>query len=294
MESGASGLRVTRFDDPAAFKARAFARLLEDEAQNCVIFGVLARLTEAALRRKDESPPLMLAVEDVDGCVVSVGTMTSPFPIVLSPSPAPAAAAMGEWIVRNAIPLGGVTGEAATAQAFAAAWSRCTGGATRSDTRLGVYQIEQTIPPRAVEGSFRQALTSDMDALLPFAQMFFREIREPLAEANLYLGRAIDEERLFVWCDPPDRIVSMAAFAGPTPSGVRVNFVCTPPALRGRGYASNCVAALTTRLLQTPGRTRVFLFTDLSNPTSNRIYQAIGYRYLGEQHKILFMGATCA
>ena len=57
---------------------------------------------------------------------------------------------------------------------------------------------------------------------------------------------------------------------------MRVNAVYTPPGLRGRGYASACVAALSQKLLD-EGRRYCFLFTDLANPTSNRIYQAVGY-----------------
>ena len=49
------------------------------------------------------------------------------------------------------------------------------------------------------------------------------------------------------------------------------------PEFRGRGYASNCVAALTQKMLD-QGRKFCFLYTDLSNPTSNKIYQQIGYR----------------
>jgi predicted GNAT family acetyltransferase len=52
--------------------------------------------------------------------------------------------------------------------------------------------------------------------------------------------------------------------------------VYTPPALRGRGYASALVAAVSQAQLDA-GRRFCFLFTDLANPTSNRIYQDIGY-----------------
>ena len=62
-----------------------------------------------------------------------------------------------------------------------------------------------------------------------------------------------------------------------TPRGVRVNMVYTPPELRRRGYASACVAALSQRMLDS-GKKFCFLYTDLSNPTSNKIYQEIGYR----------------
>ena len=79
----------------------------------------------------------------------------------------------------------------------------------------------------------------------------------------------------------------MAAWAGQTPNGVRVNFVYTPAGLRGRGYASNCVAALTQKLLSS-GRKFVFLFTDLSNATSNGMYRSIGYEHITDQLKIHF------
>ena len=63
---------------------------------------------------------------------------------------------------------------------------------------------------------------------------------------------------------------------GLTPHGIRVGPVYTPPEQRGRGYASNLVAEV-SQLQLDAGRTFVFLFTDLANPTANKIYQAIGY-----------------
>ena len=50
----------------------------------------------------------------------------------------------------------------------------------------------------------------------------------------------------------------------------------TPPPARGRGYASALVAEA-SQLQLDAGRRFCFLFTDLANPTSNHIYQAIGY-----------------
>jgi hypothetical protein len=137
------------------------------------------------------------------------------------------------------------------------------------------------------ERSFRLASEADFDVLLGFAECFYRDIREPTPAPRDPLMRAIRERRLHVWCDDTGRTVSMAAWAGLTPNGVRVNFVYTPPELRGRGYASNCVAALTRQLLAS-GRKFVFLFTDATNPVSNRIYQSIGYRHVADQQNILF------
>jgi uncharacterized protein len=57
---------------------------------------------------------------------------------------------------------------------------------------------------------------------------------------------------------------------------VRISGVYTPQGKRGRGYASGCVAAASAYALGSFAHT-CMLYTDLSNPTSNRIYQAIGY-----------------
>ena len=63
----------------------------------------------------------------------------------------------------------------------------------------------------------------------------------------------------------------------PTPAyGVsRVGPVFTPREYRGHGYASYAVAELTRRGLQ--DGIRMCLFTDQANPTSNKIYEAMGY-----------------
>jgi hypothetical protein len=70
--------------------------------------------------------------------------------------------------------------------------------------------------------------------------------------------------------------VSMAGYAGPTPNGIRVAWVYTPPNNRGKGFAGACVAALSQKLLD-DGRKFCFLYTDLANPVSNHVYQKIGY-----------------
>ena len=82
--------------------------------------------------------------------------------------------------------------------------------------------------------------------------------------------------------------VSMAREAGKTPNGVFVNFVYTPIALRRRGYATECVAKLSKHLLEA-GNKYCFLFTDLSNPTSNSIYQKIGYQPVIDENHYKFV-----
>ena len=76
----------------------------------------------------------------------------------------------------------------------------------------------------------------------------------------------------------------------PRPHGIRIGAVYTPPELRRRGYASALVAAVSQAELDR-GRRWCFLFTDLANPTSNRIYQAIGYRPIRDIQMFRFESA---
>ena len=60
-----------------------------------------------------------------------------------------------------------------------------------------------------------------------------------------------------------------------------INAVYTPNQLRGKGYASSCVAALCREILS-GGKRFCTLFADVENPTANGIYQRLGFEPLGE------------
>jgi predicted GNAT family acetyltransferase len=81
---------------------------------------------------------------------------------------------------------------------------------------------------------------------------------------------------MYLW-DVGDRVTSMVGVGSRTPHGARVGPVYTPPQERGRGYASALTAATSQAELDA-GSQFCFLFTDLANPTSNHIYQVIGYQ----------------
>jgi predicted GNAT family acetyltransferase len=69
----------------------------------------------------------------------------------------------------------------------------------------------------------------------------------------------------------------MAGVSRPAAGMVRVAAVYTPPDRRGRGYGGAVTAAVSRAALD-GGATDVVLFTDLANPTSNALYQRLGYR----------------
>jgi predicted GNAT family acetyltransferase len=69
----------------------------------------------------------------------------------------------------------------------------------------------------------------------------------------------------------------MAATTPAVAGMARITPVYTPPEHRGRGYGAAVTLAV-SRAAQEAGAAHVLLFTDLTNSTSNRLYQRIGYR----------------
>ncbi len=94
-------------------------------------------------------------------------------------------------------------------------------------------------------------------------------------EAEVKAMELINQKKIFI-LEKEGRIVSMAAATRPTKNNITVNFVFTPMNERKKGFASNCVSSLSALLLA-KGYQTTSLYTDLANPTSNKIYMEIGY-----------------
>jgi predicted GNAT family acetyltransferase len=84
------------------------------------------------------------------------------------------------------------------------------------------------------------------------------------------------------------RPVSLVGFGGPTPNGIRIGPVYTPPEHRGHGYASALTAQVSQQQLDR-GRRFCFLYTDLANATSNAIYMRIGYERVCDSRELAFV-----
>lgn len=168
-----------------------------------------------------------------------------------------------------------VGGPEPTVATFAALVASSTGRHAKRRMSQRIHELRTVAPPdRSARGRLRVALEEEIGLLTPWVEEMLSVMGDQRHAGEIARERVLGGH-LFVWDD--DGPVSMAAWTGKTPNGVRVNFVYTPPELRGRGYATSCVAALSQRLLD-QGNAYCCLYTDLANPTSNAIYRRIGYR----------------
>jgi hypothetical protein len=141
---------------------------------------------------------------------------------------------------------------------------------------MRLFEARQVLPPPLPGGTCRVATEADLPTVANWAEAFLDEIgHDDPSDPTEVAQEQIEAGSLRLWCD--EGPVSMAAWAGRTGRTVRINSVYTPPEQRGRGYASACVASLTQELLD-EGLHSCCLYADLANPTSNKIYQAVGYR----------------
>jgi hypothetical protein len=144
-----------------------------------------------------------------------------------------------------------------------------------------IYKLEKVSEDTLGDKEFIKGTRSHHELILKWGKQFtleaLPETKENAIERALkQLLKNIENGRIFLLLDKNEP-VSMAGTTEKTPNGIRIGPVYTPPSLRRKGYATNCVARLSKHLLE-EGNKFCFLFTDLSNPTSNSIYQKIGYR----------------
>jgi predicted GNAT family acetyltransferase len=242
----------------------------------------LARVLDGVLHgRYAEHANHFAAVRGAQGELAAVALRTPPHSLMCTRLPEPVAALATElidmWLARDPDVVG-VGAEPATARAIASAWARRTGGESRLEVRMAMHAasvIED--PPRPVAGRLRPAAPDQRDRLVRWWRAFYAEA-EPSHpdDAEQDVAARYGDRSLYVW---EDGGVPVSLICGRlTGNGYGwIGPVYTPPRRRRRGYGGAGVAATSRRLLGA-GASRCMLFTDLDNPTSNKIYHEVGYR----------------
>ncbi len=268
-------MELRRFTEAGAFLDAAGPFLVAREAEHNLILGVTSNLLEAP---EEFTTAPYLATVSTGGRIVAVAMQTPPFNLVLSEIDDPAAiACLADDLVERDLP--GALGPVEHVRAFVAARSARGGTAGRLRVSERIFRLTKVRPPMPrAPGRLRAAEPADRGLVTDWIGEFHREALEPVTPPEL--GALTDRwlgghgRTLYLWEDGD--VVSLAGIGSPTPNGLRIGPVYTPPERRRRGYASALVAAMSQAALDA-GRTFCFLFTDLANPTSNHVYRSIGY-----------------
>ncbi len=171
----------------------------------------------------------------------------------------------------------GIIGEKSICDVYAHIFQKIIGQPMIKEMDQRIYSCATITHVCHDEGIYRNATMNDVKTLIPWAYDFEVMVEGhadidaigPIVEARVQAGvlRVLEVN---------GEIVSMAQRTRPLRQTETVSYVFTPIAKRKRGYATRIVELL-TKEIHDEGRIAT-LYTDLGNPTSNKIYMDIGYR----------------
>jgi hypothetical protein len=279
------------FDDPAAFLAVAGEHLAEQPVVGTVVAGVAER---AASDRRAGIPwpagvPCWFAALVDGGRVVSSAMRTARFgayPAFLLPMSDDAAVLLARTLVDRDEPVLGANGALPAVEVFCGEMAAATDRRVVVGQHTRLFELEELVEPRPVAGRLREARPDEQDIVTGWYDAFMRDADEQAGRAPgtsphetpspQDLRHRIETGRVFVWEDPSGTPVHVTAASAPSYGVCRIGPVYTPSEHRRHGYAGAAVAEVSRRILA--GGDRACLFTDQANPTSNKIYEALGYR----------------
>lgn len=214
-----------------------------------------------------------------EGAVTGVFLWTPPHFLALSPLDDDAADELAAVLADAGLEPAGVGAESATAAAFSAAWQRRTHATASVSFPQRLYRLGTLTPPvPPPAGAARVATGADRELLARWHGEFHQAIGEKGAmDAGEWADARISYGGVTLWEAPDGSPVAMAGNTRQVAGQIRVAPVYTPAHLRGRGYAGAVTAAV-SRAALVAGADEVLLFTDVGNPTSNELYQRLGFR----------------
>lgn len=265
--------RFSVLRNPDEFLRRCESWLLRREAEHNLILGVASAVRDTGTVPSDA----YFATLELGTEIIGSALRTPPWKLIATEIPSRFLGRVTEALSSLDPDLPAVHGPDPTAKELATKWSSLTNKATSQGMRQRIFQLERVRPSKSSPpGTLRVARREESATIAEWMKEFSRETGVTPKDVSTEAQVWIREERLFVYEDETGTPQSMAGWTGATKNAARISLVYTPPDQRGKGLASATVASLSQRLLDS-GRRFCVLYTDLGNPTSNRIYPRIGY-----------------
>jgi GNAT superfamily N-acetyltransferase len=280
------------YDDPGEFLDVSGAYLAEQPVLSTVISGVASRLRDqraAGVRWPDDVPCWFAAYVD-GGSVVATAMRTAPFgqyPAYLMPMSDDAAVLLARTLLDRDEPVLGANGSLPAVQVFCEEMAKGLGRTVEVERHTRLFELGLLQEPAEVPGRLRHARLEEQRLVASWYDAFMDDAdeqagRAPGSSAHEApepdeMRRRIETGQISVW-EVDGVPVHVTAASEPAFGVSRVGPVYTPREHRGHGYASRAVYEVSQHLVE--NGVRACLFTDQANPTSNKIYEALGYERL--------------
>jgi len=176
----------------------------------------------------------------------------------------------------------GVLGEEKAVRIFDLYWTKIAGKKGETGMKQRLYILRNVNKINLPSGSFRKAKLVELDLAYKWSLSFHKDcIGEKAVNHTVKkdIMKLINNEKLYFWQDTDP--VSMACITRPTVNGCTIALVYTPDRFRNKRYGTAVVSKLSQLILE-KGKKFCTLYTDLSNPASNHLYQRIGYKAVAD------------
>ena len=281
------------YEDIEEFYEVAFPFLIKNEAENNLPLSILISLKKN-IKAYGGVKPLLFSLED-SKIVKLIALRTPPHDLIIAYTDnLEVVKILVDELYKRKEKLPGVLSFNEAADTFAKLWCEKNTLKCNLFRRERVFKLEQVSENCLGDREFSVAAKTHKALVLQWAGEMMKEAildakHDDIEKTKKTYAKELEENKSsFYLLFDNNEPVSMVRKAGKTPNGNFVNFVYTPPSLRRKGYATECVAKLSKLLLE-EGNKFCFLFTDLSNPTSNSIYQKIGYRPVIDENHYKFL-----
>jgi len=267
----------TVIHDLDEFLAAAGDHLGAEPVLNTVPLTVLDSLRKRGPSAYGDARPVYGWHESVSGQVDGALLQTPPYPVLVATLPAGSAAGLIRRL-GSAARLPAAVNVSSTDEAdFGAAWAQATGGSASGEQRSRLFRLERLVPPQpAPPGAARIAGHGDRELLIEWLLAFGQEAGGSFGDTARTVDDRLSHDGLMLW-EAGGSAVAVAGSTREVAGVVRIGPVYTVPAHRQRGFGGGVTAAASQAALDA-GASAVVLFTDLANPTSNALYQRLGYR----------------
>jgi len=254
---------------------------LANESEHNLTWGAIARARD---QRADEGNTRFFVLEDqsLDGPYAVVDLERGS--LMIDTMSVAQAQSLAEFLDQQGISLRSLKGAPDAGIAFAETWSKSSGHPYRVQLRQALMKLTNVVMPDPAGGAMIPA-TEDHRSLLEefltgFGQDCFPQESFSREQICAQADRLIVNDQGYLWRNAAGDWVAMAGVVRTTPHTSCLSFVYTAPKHRSHGYAARLVGTLSQAQLH-EGKKACSLHTDLANPTSNAVYERVGYERIG-------------
>lgn len=281
-------MEFNRFEDVHQFAGMVEPILATGEDVYSLFFGVLQGIKVGRYEN-----PFMATIEK-DREVLALFQMTPPHPLNLIIVDETRLGESLDLLIKKmrdlSIEIPSIISLKSLAYRFAEKWEIETGKSHQLLMDQGLYRLDQVDENLAESpGNWRFANDSDCHLIEAWYTLFEGEAGLPITgrdDVKKRIAAFVKNQEVFLW-ENEGKVVSMMKKARPTKRGITVSMVYTPQIERRKGYARTMVAACSKELLKK--YEFCVLYTDMVNPTSNKIYQEIGYKKIADSVQLGFL-----